>query len=154
MKETYVKNVNKQKTEINSLLIYLQDTYFIHCVKPNLERDCHMFDDNYVNKQLNSFGVVPLLNLYRNGFSDQLPYEMITSKFQEHIPKAALYSQYFCQDVLCAMGCDRKCYVLGQTQIFFRPKTSFAKKLKTMNSNEVKVIAKKINEKYIIRRSL
>lgn len=131
-----------------------QETYFIHCVKPNEARDCQKFDDYLVNQQVEAFGIATLLNLFRNGYSSQLPYDLIVSKFAPYISnKATLYSEQFCRIVLCAMGCDKNCFVLGKTQIFLRPKNEdFANNFKTMNIDDIKAVAKKVNEKFNIHR--
>lgn len=54
---------------ISIFRISFQNSFLIHCTKPNKESLHNKFDENYVSVQLNTIGAAPYVNLMRYGFT-------------------------------------------------------------------------------------
>lgn len=112
------------------------------------------FDDSVVLMQLNTVGVIPIVNLLRYGFAATLTYDQILAKFQPHISnKANLFVEELSQDLLLSMHCDKNGFKFGRTQIFFRPKYEhFVDIFSKLDNDETTKIAKEVSNKFYMRQ--
>lgn len=62
----------------------LQDSHFIHCIKPNNEKLPNKFDNHFVSTQLNTIGAVPIVNLIRHGYAAKISYSELLAKIKPH----------------------------------------------------------------------
>lgn len=139
---------------ISIFRISFQNSFFIHCIKPNKESLHNNFDENYVSVQLNTIGAAPYVNLMRYGFTTRLPYDMILSKVQPFVSnKAKFYTSDLLRYVLHSIGCSTNGYKLGRTQLFFRPKNEkFANLLLRLGADAAKEIAENVSKQFYIRQ--
>lgn len=88
------------------------------------------------------------------GYGARLPHDDILSKFQPYVTNNALNNKMcFIRDVLCSIGCQANAYVLKETKVVFRPKTAdLVNILLNLNDDDAKTIAKKVYDKFIIRK--
>lgn len=68
--------LSKLKTNLDTLLDKLSKTniFYVRCIKPNLTLTSDDFQTDLVQNQLNSCGLVALLNAHKNGFAFKFTY--------------------------------------------------------------------------------
>lgn len=131
-----------------------QYSHFIHCVKPNENKRCAEFDENFVSNQLNVMGIVPLAVLLRHGYAARLPYKSILSKILPFITNnAKLHTEELIGDVLRAIGCETYKFKLGRSQIFFRPnQEKIIDYLTALNNEDAAILGSKMSKLFFIRQ--
>lgn len=148
--------ISNIKSDLMNLMTILKanNSHFIHCVKPNEERNWNTFDETFVSNQLNVMGAAPLLELLRQGFAERLPYDKILSKLLPFISnKAKLFPKDLIGNVLRAIGCETKKFKLGRTQIFFLPnQEQYIDYLSALKDEDAAKLGSQMTKKFFTRQ--
>mmetsp|Transcript_24541 Transcript_24541/g.80804 ORF Transcript_24541/g.80804 Transcript_24541/m.80804 type:complete len:1323 (+) Transcript_24541:97-4065(+) len=88
----FVGLIDGFRTSLNQLVKTLEGTktHFIRCVKPNMDKKAMSWDEDVMQRQLYTSGVVQAVQATRKGFPDILPFAELLSRFEQVVPKAAI----------------------------------------------------------------
>lgn len=112
------------KKQLDKLTSDLQKTnsHFIRCVKPNVAKEPHVFDNLKVIDQLQSSGMMEALKLMHEGFPTRCPFADLYDRYHSLMPPevANMEPPIFCQFLLTALGLQEDSFRIGLTRVFFR----------------------------------
>lgn len=96
----------------------------------------------------------PYLDLLRQGCAARLPYDKIFPKLEIHISnKAKHHVEQLFRNVLQSIGCGPSGFILGRTQIFFRPKNEkFVDFLLKIDTDAAKKLAQEASKMFYIQQ--
>ncbi|XP_066993840.2 unconventional myosin-VI [Anabrus simplex] len=113
------------RSQLEKLLEKLRATgsKFIICIKPNQMRNPGNFVGSSVLTQLESSGIMYVLQLMRNGYPSRTVISELFSMYSKFLPPqmACLESSLFCKALLHTMGFNQQDYCIGKTKVFFKP---------------------------------
>jgi hypothetical protein len=116
------------KSSLRRLISTLQggELHFIRCLKPNDSKAPDMWDRDVAHRQLMSAGLVQAVAATREGYSDHLPPQHITSAFGPLVPGLDVDSldvldMESAVQVLEKCGVSTDMYAIGRTKVFLRP---------------------------------
>lgn len=105
------------------LSIYFQKTHFIRCIKPNEEKICEKFDNEYVSRQLKSFSVISYAKFVRNCYPIKIPLDSLKEIYDPYFAQIEFFSKnvkQFYIKMLVSCGFRLKNFKMGEKLIFFR----------------------------------
>jgi len=107
-------------------------TRYVRCIKPNENKTPRVTDHMVTMRQLGSAGIVTAINISKNIFPNQLPYDTVWDRFHclsktnidpqlDYIEKTTLLlSDVFKESERFVKGQYTAPYVCGKTKVFFR----------------------------------
>lgn len=104
-------------------MLYLQDSYFLRCIKPNNNKKIGVFDEEFVLKQLNTSSTVSYARFIRYGYPKRIDFQKITdacSPIENNLKNICSDRYNFYAKVLISIGFKFSDFKLGNDVIFFR----------------------------------
>ncbi|XP_063243579.1 myosin heavy chain 95F isoform X2 [Bacillus rossius redtenbacheri] len=124
-KLAFISVGSKFKTQLGELMDKLKSTgtNFIRCIKPNQKMVDHMFEAPSIMSQLESSGMITVMELMQEGFPTRASFNELNSMYRQYLPPelAQLDARTFCKSLLHALGMSENDYRFGVSRVFFRP---------------------------------
>ncbi|EGD78899.1 MYO1B protein [Salpingoeca rosetta] len=112
---TFKKSLSELMGRLN-----VASPHFIRCVKPNLDKQCELFDEDLVSKQLKYTGMLETTRIRREGFAYRPLFADFVSRYKVlawNVGESAS-AQATCRRILDNAGIDG--YFVGKTKVFLR----------------------------------
>lgn len=105
----------------NIFLLFCQNGHFIRCIQPNNEKQCGVFNEDMVLKQLNTTSTMAYAQFMCFGYPKRIALEELIKKCQpiearfKSFERSTLYSK-----ILLSRGFKLENFRIGKEIIFFR----------------------------------
>ena len=143
------------KKSLNNLMLTLNSTecHYIRCIKPNHEKQAFKFDQQFIQAQLLSCGILETIKISCSGYPNKFRFDDFVERFYL-ITDSKNWKLDLFQQVTCILQDTELEYQIGKSMVFFRSgQIAYLEQRRTDKLTKVAIILQKHFKRLIARRA-